>query len=180
MPTNPTKPCNAIGIYELNQSARNAGDDFASGIEPVLRTVIGEVLDQAGYVVLSKGDLGSAVDALAEINVDLLITHPYVANISGHKAAQYLLTKNPRMGVLIVAGFLDDDRLTYRAELAQLVREKQARMSQSNLDRSAAGALQDKFHSGCNLMKRCSKKSGHATRSSNARTDKRCSMWTAI
>jgi DNA-binding NtrC family response regulator len=89
------------------------------GSEPVLRTVIGEALDQAGYVVLSKGDLGSAVDALAEINVDLLITHPYIANISGHKAAQYLLTKNPRMGVLIVGGLLDDDRLTYRAELEQ-------------------------------------------------------------
>ncbi|HEY1946562.1 MAG TPA: response regulator [Bryobacteraceae bacterium] len=135
------------------------------GSEPVLRTVIGEVLDQAGYVVLSKGDLGSAVDALAEINVDLLITHPYIANISGHKAAQYLLTKNPRMGVLIVGGLLDDDRLTYRAELEQFeifpkpfaaaelvkkvkevlqwVREKQARMSQSNLDRSTADAVQD-------------------------------------
>jgi DNA-binding NtrC family response regulator len=135
------------------------------GSEPVLRAVIGEALDQAGYVVLSKGDLGSAVDALAEINVDLLITHPYIANISGHKAAQYLLTKNPRMGVLIVGGLLDDDRLTYRAELEQFeifpkpfaaaellkkveevlqwVREKQARMSQSNLDRSAAGAVQD-------------------------------------
>jgi DNA-binding NtrC family response regulator len=131
------------------------------GSEPVLRTVIGEVLDQAGYVVLSKGDLGSAVDALAEIKVDLLITHPYIANISGHKAAQYLLTKNPRMGVLIVGGLLNDDRLTYRAELEQFeifpkpfaaaelvekvkevlqwVREKQARMSRSTLNRSAAG-----------------------------------------
>jgi DNA-binding NtrC family response regulator len=135
------------------------------GSESVIRTVIGEVLEQAGYVVLPKDDLGSAVDALAEINVDLLITHPYIANSSGHKAAQYLLTKNPRMGVLIVGGLLDDDRLTYRAELEQFeifpkpftaaelvekvkevlqgTHEKQARMSQSNLDQPAGGAVED-------------------------------------
>jgi DNA-binding NtrC family response regulator len=126
------------------------------GSEPVLRTVMGDVLRHAGYVVLSKGDLGTAVDALAECPADLLITHPYIANISGHQAAKYLLTKNPRMGVLIVGGLLDDDRLTYRAELERfeifpkpfsanelvekvaavlhMVREKQTRMDQSPLE----------------------------------------------
>jgi DNA-binding NtrC family response regulator len=126
------------------------------GSEPVLRAVLNEVLSDAGYVVLPKSDLGAAVDTLAEMSVDLLITHPYTANISGHKAAQYLLTKNPRMGVLIVGGLLDDDRLTHRAELERFeifprpfaaaelvekvkevlkwVREKQARMDQSSLD----------------------------------------------
>jgi hypothetical protein len=49
----------------------------------------------------------------------LLITHPYVDNITGHEAAKYLRTKNPGMGVLIVAGLLDDDRLQYRASLEE-------------------------------------------------------------
>jgi DNA-binding NtrC family response regulator len=135
------------------------------GSEPLIRTVISEVLDQAGYVVLPKGDLGSAVDSLAEMSVDLLITHPYTANISGHQAAKYLLTKNPRMGVLIVGGLLDDDRLTHRAELERFeifpkpfagaeliekvkevlvsVREKQARMSQSRLEQPAASTTEE-------------------------------------
>jgi DNA-binding NtrC family response regulator len=135
------------------------------GSEPLIRTVISEVLDQAGYVVLPKGDLGSAVDSLAEMSVDLLITHPYTANISGHQAAKYLLTKNPRMGVLIVGGLLDDDRLTHRAELERFeifpkpfagaeliekvkevlvsVREKQARMRQSRLEQPAASTAEE-------------------------------------
>jgi DNA-binding NtrC family response regulator len=50
-------------------------------------------------------------------SVDLLITHPYVDNIPGHQAAKYLQGRNPGMGVLIVAGLLDDDRLQYRADM---------------------------------------------------------------
>ena len=85
------------------------------GSEPIVRAVMKEVLEQAGYVVLATGSLGTAVDALAESRFELLITHPYVDNITGHQAAKYLRGKNPLMGVLIVTGFLDDDRLQYRA-----------------------------------------------------------------
>jgi DNA-binding NtrC family response regulator len=88
------------------------------GSEPVLRAVMKEVLEQAGQVVLSTGNLGSAVDMLADCRVDLLITHPYVDSIAGHEAAKYLRGKNPQMGVLLVAGLLDDDRLRYREDLA--------------------------------------------------------------
>jgi DNA-binding NtrC family response regulator len=85
------------------------------GSEPIVRAVMKEVLEQAGHVVLATGSLGTAVDALADRGIELLITHPYVDNISGHQAAKYLRGKNPLMGVLIVTGFLDDDRLQYRA-----------------------------------------------------------------
>jgi len=85
------------------------------GSEPIVRAVMKEVLEQAGYVVLATGSLGTAVDALSESRFELLITHPYVDNITGHQAAKYLRGKNPLMGVLIVTGFLDDDRLQYRA-----------------------------------------------------------------
>jgi len=88
------------------------------GSEPVLRAVMKEVLEQAGYVVLATGNLGTAVDMLADGKIDLLITHPYIDSIAGHEAAKYLRGKNPQMGVLFVAGLLDDDRLRYRADLA--------------------------------------------------------------
>jgi len=85
--------------------------------EPVVRSAITEVLEHAGYVVLATGSLGVAVDTLARCKIDLLITHPYVDNMAGHEAAKYLRARNPHMGVLVVAGFLDDDRLRYRADL---------------------------------------------------------------
>jgi DNA-binding NtrC family response regulator len=76
-----------------------------------------EVLEGAGYVVLATGSLEVAVDTLARGKVDLLITHPYVDNITGHGAAKYLRARNPKMGILIVAGLLDDDRFKYRADV---------------------------------------------------------------
>jgi DNA-binding response OmpR family regulator len=85
--------------------------------EPVLRSALKEVLEGAGYVVAARDTLGAAVDTLKDTRIDLLITHPYVDNIPGHDAARYLRGKSPKMGVLIVAGLLDDDRLTYRAEI---------------------------------------------------------------
>jgi len=76
-----------------------------------------EVLERAGYVVQGTGDLGRAVDRLADSKIDLLITYPYVESIPGHEAAKYLRGRNPHMGVLVVAGLLDDNRLQDRAVL---------------------------------------------------------------
>ena len=88
--------------------------------EPVVRSVMKEALEHVGYIVLATGELGGAVDWLTSADVDLLITHPYIDNISGHEAAKYLRSKKPhKMAVLIVAGLLDDDRLQYRAELEE-------------------------------------------------------------
>src|ERR1700681_4873364 len=85
--------------------------------EPLIRSVLKEALEQAGYVVRATGDLGTAVDLLAESKIDLLITYPYVESIPGHEAAKYLRGKNSQMGVLVLAGLLEDDRLRYRAIL---------------------------------------------------------------
>jgi DNA-binding response OmpR family regulator len=85
--------------------------------EPVVRKVVSEALETAGYVVRATGDLGSAVDLLAASPVDLLITHPYVEGIPGHQAARYLREKHPAMKILIVAGVPDDDRIFIRAGL---------------------------------------------------------------
>src|SRR5271165_5896726 len=85
--------------------------------EPLVRLVIQEVLERAGYLVMATGDLGTAVDRTSECKPDLLIISPYVETISGHQAAKYLQARCPKMRILMVAGLLADDRLQYRAEL---------------------------------------------------------------
>jgi len=85
--------------------------------DPVIRSVLDETLQTEGYVVLSVGELGTAVDRLREYKPDLLLIRPYIDNMAGHDAAQYLRTKRPGMRVLMVSGSLDDDRLRYREAL---------------------------------------------------------------
>ena len=88
--------------------------------EPLVRLVIQEVLERAGYLVMATGDLGTAVDRISECKPDLLIISPYVETISGHQAAKYLQSRCLSMKILMVAGLLDDDRLQYRAELEKI------------------------------------------------------------
>ena len=83
--------------------------------EPLIRSILKDVLTAAGYVVQGTGDLGTAVDILADSKIDLLITYPYVEGLPGHEAAKYLRGKNPQMGILIVAGLLEDVRLQNRS-----------------------------------------------------------------
>jgi DNA-binding NtrC family response regulator len=87
------------------------------GSEPVVRSVMKETRENAGYVVMATGSLGTAVDMLADVKFGLLIIPPYIDNIAGHEAAKYLRARNPLMGVLVVAGLMDDDRIRYRAKL---------------------------------------------------------------
>jgi DNA-binding response OmpR family regulator len=88
--------------------------------EPLVRVVIQEALEHAGYLVLATGDLGTAVDRLKESTPDLLVISPFIESISGHQAAKYLQSKCLSMRILMLAGFLDDDRIQYRAELEQV------------------------------------------------------------
>jgi DNA-binding NtrC family response regulator len=85
--------------------------------DPLVRSVLEEILEHEGYTVRAAGELGQAVDRLRESVPDLLITRSYVQSMPGHEAAKYLLTKCPTMRVLMVGGLLDDKRLRYRAEL---------------------------------------------------------------
>ena len=88
--------------------------------EPLVRLVIQELLERAGYLVMATGDLGTAVDRTSECKPDMLIISPYVETISGHQAAKYLQARCLNMRILMVAGLLADDRLQYRAELEKV------------------------------------------------------------
>ena len=85
--------------------------------DPIVRIVMQETLEQAGYMVMATGDLGQAVGRLKECAPDLLITRTYVQGLPGHDAAMYLRTKCLKMRVLMVGGLLDDNRLKNREDL---------------------------------------------------------------
>jgi DNA-binding response OmpR family regulator len=85
--------------------------------DPVVRSVIKDTLEEAGYTVVAVGNLGDAVDRLQEFTPDLLMTGTYVESLPGHDAAVYLRTKSAGMRVLIVGGLLADERLQYREAL---------------------------------------------------------------
>jgi len=79
--------------------------------DPTMRDVLRDALDGAGYLVVVTNDLGQAVDRLREIRPHLLITRPYISSMPGQTAADYLRTKRPGLPVLIVAGYMEDDRV---------------------------------------------------------------------
>jgi DNA-binding response OmpR family regulator len=85
--------------------------------DPVVRSVLKETLENAGYTVLAADDLGQAVDQLKMCVPDLLITRSYVQSLPGHEAAIYLREKCREMRVLMLGGLLDDERLQDREQL---------------------------------------------------------------
>jgi len=78
---------------------------------PTMRATLRDALTDAGYLVVTAGDLGEALDRLSETPPDLLITRPYINSMPGRTAAEYLRTKQNGLPVLVVAGFLEDDRV---------------------------------------------------------------------
>jgi DNA-binding NtrC family response regulator len=87
--------------------------------DSTMRTVLHDVLQAAGYLVMKAGDLGSAVDRLSEARPDLLITRPYINSMPGRVAADYLRGRRPGLPVLIVAGYMDEDRLNVQNTVEQ-------------------------------------------------------------
>jgi CheY-like chemotaxis protein len=79
--------------------------------DPVMRDVLRDALDVAGYLVVVAGELGAAVDRLHEMRPDLLITRPYINSMTGQIAADYLRTKRPGLPIMIVTGYMEDDRI---------------------------------------------------------------------
>jgi DNA-binding response OmpR family regulator len=79
-----------------------------------LRLVLQEVLENKGYVVLPASDLSRAVDWLSRCKPDLLLVRPYLSGISGYEAALYLRTKSHGIRIMMVSGYLQDDRLQYQ------------------------------------------------------------------
>ena len=71
-----------------NEKAGNNSTILLLHSAPVVRSVLMDILELAGYLVRSAGDLGTAVDMLKECAPDLLMTALYIAEISGNDAAR--------------------------------------------------------------------------------------------
>lgn len=106
-----------LGASELEYSLGVSATILLLISDQLVCTVVREALERAGYVVVPTHDLGTAVDWLTKCKPNLLITRSYVSGMTGHDAAKYLRTKVPAMPVLIAGGFLDDERIQYRAAL---------------------------------------------------------------
>lgn len=52
-----------------------------------------------------------------EMRPDLLITRPFINSMPGRTAAEYLRGKRNGLPVLIVAGFMDDDRIRVQHDI---------------------------------------------------------------
>ena len=87
--------------------------------DSVTRAVLRDTLESAGYLVAAATDLGTAVDRLEEIEADLLVVRPYINSMPGRLAADYLRSNRPGLPVLIVAGFMDEDRIHDLYEVAK-------------------------------------------------------------
>ena len=88
--------------------------------DSAVRLVLQEVLEAQGHVILPASDLSRAVDWLIAAPADLLIVSPYLSGISGYEAALYLRTKCNGLRILMVGGFLEDERIQYRASLKKI------------------------------------------------------------
>jgi len=87
--------------------------------DPLMGTILHETLERAGYMVVSVDNVGAAVDRLQRMRPDLLIVRPHVNSMPGHMAARYLRTRCPGLPVLMVGGFIDDDRVRVRDEIGE-------------------------------------------------------------
>jgi DNA-binding NtrC family response regulator len=79
--------------------------------DPLMRVVIRDALADHGYQVVTASELGAAVDRVREVRPDLLITRPYISSMPGQTAAGFLRSKRPGLPVLMVSGFMEDDRV---------------------------------------------------------------------
>jgi len=78
---------------------------------PVMRAALRDALENAGYLVVTAGDLAEAIDRLKEMAYDLLIIRPYIDSMPGRIAADNLRGRRPGLPVLMVSGLIDDDRV---------------------------------------------------------------------
>lgn len=88
--------------------------------DPLTRAVLHDILQRAGYLIMDAGDLGIAVDRIKMSKPDLLLVRPYISSMTGAMAAKYLRTKCPGLPVLMVDGFVKDDRTHVQSEVHDL------------------------------------------------------------
>jgi two-component system cell cycle sensor histidine kinase/response regulator CckA len=77
--------------------------------EPIVREIASEILERAGYEVLSAEEPATALEiaSLWEGEIDLLLTDVVMPGMNGHELAQRLTTMRPGIKVLFTSGYTD-------------------------------------------------------------------------
>ena len=106
------------GESKLNDFVPSEKSILVLDSNPLEQAVFRDALQSADYLVITASDLGEAVDRLNLMRPDLLLTCPYINSMSGPMAADYLRGRAPGLPVLIVAGFMNDDRVVVAKAVA--------------------------------------------------------------
>lgn len=82
--------------------------------DPVVKTLVHEILVEAGYSVLEASDAASAIElARAQENkIDLLLTDVHLPKINGRELAEKIGDLIPSNRVLLMSGYTDDARIS--------------------------------------------------------------------
>jgi two-component system cell cycle sensor histidine kinase/response regulator CckA len=80
---------------------------------PVVRDVVREILERAGFCVLTAGSGAQAIyaESITRGTIDLLLSDVMMMDMSGPVIAQLLKIHRPEMRVMLMSGYADGDML---------------------------------------------------------------------
>ncbi|MGA1871384.1 MAG: response regulator [bacterium] len=70
-----------------------------------MRTVLKDILEDAGYMVTTAEDGASAIEKINENNFDLVITDLRMPNMDGMEFLDYIERNRPELKVMVVTAF---------------------------------------------------------------------------
>lgn len=108
-----------IGEENVAKDARR-GTVLLLCSDGAMLTVLLDILEKDGYVVLPAPNLARAIDWIQRAQIDLLIVRPHIDSMTGEEAALFLRSKQNGLRILMVGGFVADDRIAYHDQLRRL------------------------------------------------------------
>jgi CheY-like chemotaxis protein len=97
------------------EAARSSETILVVEDEPMLRSLLVNLLTERGYVVLEAADASAALEisALHSGSIDLLLTDVVMPQMSGRDLCARLLETRPAMRVVYMTGYTDDEILRH-------------------------------------------------------------------
>jgi DNA-binding NtrC family response regulator len=77
--------------------------------EPVVRSVVKDILESKGYSVTVTDDVEFAIQLCKANSPDLVLTNVFLPGITGHDAMKMLKESCPNIPVLMISGLPDSD-----------------------------------------------------------------------
>jgi CheY-like chemotaxis protein len=87
--------------------------------EEVVRRLVRQVLEQAGYAVVEAADGARAVELAESRQVDLLLTDLTMPGLTGREVAERLRGTHPELKVIYMSGYADGEALEQGVEVLE-------------------------------------------------------------